>query len=77
MFSKSQNYSSGGGDCSYKFLMLCEVALGKIYDIDLQTAADKAGTTGTFMPNGYDSLKTSDSCYEPDPMSSIVWKGKF
>jgi len=76
MFEKSQNYAHAGGECKSKFLLLCEVALGKVYDIDLQTAVSKAEERGEFLPKGFDSLKTSDSCYEPDPMTTIVWKGK-
>jgi hypothetical protein len=51
-------------------MLLCEAALGKIYEVPLDEAGDKP------MPKTFDCLKTSDSRYEPHPESTVVWKGR-
>lgn len=72
VFGKSQNYCASGnvnGTCN-KYMLLCEAALGKIWDVKLHDAGESSN-----LPAGYDSLKTADSKYEPDPESTVLWKG--
>ncbi|CAL8148360.1 unnamed protein product [Orchesella dallaii] len=72
IFAKSQKYcrSTDVNGKTRKFILLCEAALGKIYDVKLDEACDKP------MPSNFNSLKTLDSRYEPDPEATIIWKGR-
>ncbi|ODM89026.1 Poly(ADP-ribose) polymerase pme-5 [Orchesella cincta] len=72
MFAKSQKYcrSTDVNGKTRKFMLLCEAALGKIYEVKLDEASEKP------MPSTCNSLKTADSRYEPDPEATILWKGR-
>ena len=54
-------------------MFLCDVALGKIHPVTCPLYDEKPGKS----PGGFDSVKTADSLYEPDPGGAIVWQSKF
>jgi len=70
MFTKSRNYCHGSNP---KLMFLCEVALGKIHPIKLHHWEVKSNKP---LPPTCHSLKTVDSQWEPDPASTLLWKGR-
>lgn len=69
---KSQKYSHGTNS---KFMFLCEVALGCIHPIKLHWQWPV--TEKKPLPPNFHSVKTSDSKWEPDPYTTIVFKGSY
>ncbi|KAG4073918.1 hypothetical protein HA402_014123 [Bradysia odoriphaga] len=70
MFMKSQKYSHGSNP---KFMFLCEVALGSIHPVKLQHWHSFETSP---LPASCHSLKTVDSKWQPDPSTTVIYKGQ-
>lgn len=71
IFAKSQKYCSGVtvDGKTRKYMLLCEAALGRIYEVKLSEAGDKP------MPSGYNCIKSAGCKYHPNPEATVTWKG--
>ena len=74
--SDLNNYCSNDGQTgdSSKYMLLCEVALGKIQDVSVSRIY---GSTYDTVDPEFNSFKTCDSEYEPDPGTTIFWNGNL
>jgi len=54
-------------------MLLCEVALGVVQNVDLDSISDKPA----ILTKGFDSLKTCDAKFRPDPRLTLDWKGLY
>ncbi|CAG7820200.1 unnamed protein product [Allacma fusca] len=70
MFTKSSHYT---GEGQRQYLLLCEVALGNIHSVNTHNMNEKMAK----LPQGFHSLKTADSRYEPNTGATILWQNRF